>query len=170
MLDQTQWPRGKQFTVLEVKPPPEGRPYVLQQVALVPRGEHEPQFSLWCQARISGAALLQEHDAVAVKGKNLSSVLVERLVQEVPDGLQYLLARLDPIKPRSRGYQSSGSAVHRGFPPYRLAQVTWNQGSRATSAGVLRRSPRQRSAGVGETTPRAALAARARVPVGPPTG
>ena len=91
MLDQTQWPRGKQFTVVGVTPPPEGQPYVLQQVILVPRREHEPQFSLWCEARPRGAALLQEQNVVVVTGTTLSSVSVKRLVQEVPDGLPYLL-------------------------------------------------------------------------------
>jgi len=97
ILDQTQWPRGKQLTVVEVKPPPDGMPYVLRQVTLVPRGKHEPQFSLWCQAQESGTAPLQEQDVVAVKNKTSSSVLVERLIQEVPDGLQCLLV-IPPIE------------------------------------------------------------------------
>lgn len=91
MLDQAQWSTGKQFTVVEVKPPPEGRPDVRYQIVLVPRGQHEPQVSLWCETRTKGATPIQVQDVVAVKGKTLSSVLVERVVQGVPDGSRYLL-------------------------------------------------------------------------------
>jgi putative transposase len=51
---------------------------------------------------------------------------VQELLFERGSDVTY--ARLYPIKPRSRGYQSSGSAVHRGFPPYRLSQVTCKNG------------------------------------------
>jgi Domain of unknown function DUF29 len=86
MLDQTQWPTGKQFTVVEVKPPPEGRSYVLYQVVLMPRDEPEIDVCLWCQTSTKGASPLRTQDVVEVKGKTRSSVVVERA-----DGSQHLL-------------------------------------------------------------------------------
>jgi hypothetical protein len=92
VLDTTQWTTGKQFSVVEVEPPPEGLTSVRYQVTLVPRDEYEPAICLRCETTTPGAAPLQVQDVVAVKGRTLSSVLVERLVQGVLDGFQYLLA------------------------------------------------------------------------------
>jgi Patatin-like phospholipase len=63
-----------------------------------------------------------------------------------------ILARLYPFMPHSRGYQSSGSAMRRGFPPYRLSSVTWENVSESTSAGARWRWHPQRSAEVCDTT------------------
>src|SRR2546430_15866462 len=80
------------------------------------------------------------------------------------------LARLYPFTWHSRGSQSSGSAVRWEFPPCRVSRVTCQNGSKPTSAGVPRPSHPRTWAGLSDTIPLAGLAARARAPLGPPTG
>lgn len=73
-----------------------------------------------------------------------------------PDAVRILavpqaLARLYPSMPHSRGYQSNGSVMRAGFPPCRLLQVTWKNGSRSTSAGAQWRWHLRRWAGICDT-------------------
>jgi Domain of unknown function DUF29 len=87
MLDAAQWTTGQQFTIVEVKPPPLGLTFVRYQVVLEPQDDPEGQVRLWYETHTAGASPLQAQDVVAVQGKTLTSVLVERL----SDGSRYLL-------------------------------------------------------------------------------
>jgi hypothetical protein len=87
MLDMAQWTTGQQFTIVEVKPPPPSLTFVRYQVVLKPQDDPEGQVLLWCETHTAGASPVQAKDVVEIKGKTLTSILVERL----SDGSRYLL-------------------------------------------------------------------------------
>jgi hypothetical protein len=49
VLDQVQWTTGKRFTVMDVKPLPEGQTFVLYQVILIPQDRPEALFRFRCE-------------------------------------------------------------------------------------------------------------------------
>jgi hypothetical protein len=108
-MNHLQWPKGQQLTVMEVTPLPEHlQGYGRYQVLLQPRDEVADPCVLWCQTAKADRPLQQGDIVVAhggpvsadqqrVKGRTFSTVNVERLTQEEPDGAIYVLSI--PLQP-----------------------------------------------------------------------